>query len=60
MREADIHDYARRLLSALGAKAVAIAAQKASALEQKGQGDQAKTWRRIEAALYQRLGPHQG
>ncbi|MBL1257067.1 hypothetical protein [Methylocystis sp. Sn-Cys] len=59
MEELDIQDYARRLFDAHGDKAVAEAAQKAAALEQSGEAEQAKNWRRIEAALYQMLGPHQ-
>lgn len=60
MEETDILDYARRLFDAHGDKSVAEAAQKAAALEQSGETEQAKNWRWIEAALYQMLGPHQG
>jgi hypothetical protein len=59
MQEIDIQDYARQLFEAYGGRAVAEAAQKASAAEQKGEMDEAKSWRRIEAALYQMLGPRQ-
>ena len=51
MQEIDIHDYARQLLDAHGDKAVVEAAQKARALEQQGESEQAETWRHIEAAL---------
>ena len=46
MREIEIHDFARQLLEAHGAKAVAEAAL-------------AKTWRHIEDALKLMRGPHQ-
>ena len=59
MQEIDIHDYARQLLEAHGDKAVAEAAQKASAFEKKGESDQAETWRHIEAALKLMRGPHE-
>jgi hypothetical protein len=59
MQEIDIHDYARQLLEAHGDKAVAEAAQKASALEKQGQSEQAETWRHIEAALKLMRGPHE-
>jgi len=58
MQEIEIHDYARQLLEAHGDKAVAEAAQKACALEQKGQSEDAETWRHIEAALKLMRGPH--
>jgi hypothetical protein len=59
MQEIEIQDYARQLLEAHGGKAVAEAAQKARALEDQGDNEQAKTWRRIEAALKLLRGPHQ-
>jgi hypothetical protein len=59
MQEIDIHDYARQLLDAHGDKAVAEAAQKARALEQQGQTEQAETWRHIEAALKLMRGPRE-
>jgi hypothetical protein len=59
MQESEIQDYARQLLEAHGDKAVADAAQKASALEGEGDNEQAATWRRIEAALKLMRGPHQ-
>jgi hypothetical protein len=58
MQEIDIHDYARQLLDAHGDRAVVEAAQKAFALEQQGQSEQAQTWRQIEAALKLMRGPH--
>jgi hypothetical protein len=59
MKELDIQDYARQLLEAHGAKAVAEAAQKAHISEEQGKSDDAKSWRRIESALKLMLGPHQ-
>lgn len=58
MRETEIQDYARQLLEAHGAKAVAEAAQKACACEEKGQSEQAEIWRHVEAALKLMRGPH--
>ena len=57
MQEAEVYDYARQLLEAHGDKAVAEAAQKASALEKQGDSEQAETWRHIEAALKLMRGP---
>jgi hypothetical protein len=59
MRELDIHDCARELLEARGAKAVAEAAQNAVKFETEGEHEQAKTWRRIESAMKLMRGPHQ-
>jgi hypothetical protein len=59
MREIEIHDYARQLLEAHGAKAVAEAAQNAIELEAKGEVELARTWRHIEDALKLMRGPHQ-
>lgn len=58
MRETEIQDYARQLLEAHGESAVAEAAQKANACEEKGQSEQAETWRHVEAALKLMRGPH--
>jgi len=59
MQEIDIHDYARQLLDAHGDKGVVEAAQKARALEQQGESEQAETWRHIEAALKLMRGAHE-
>ena len=59
MQETDIHEYARQLLEAHGAKAVAEAAEKARLFEENGNVEEAKTWRRVEAALQLIRGPHQ-
>ena len=58
MQESELYDYARQLLEAHGDKAVVEAAQKACALEQQGQSEEAETWRRIEASLKLMRGPH--
>jgi hypothetical protein len=59
MREIEIHDYARQLLEAHGARAIAEAAQNAIDLEAKGEVELARTWRHIEDALKLMRGPHQ-
>jgi hypothetical protein len=59
MQEAEVYDYARQLLEAHGDKAVAEAAQKACALENQGESEQAETWRHIEAALKLMCGPRE-
>jgi hypothetical protein len=58
MQEMDIHDYARQLFDARGDKAVVEAAQKARSLEERGQREEAETWRHVEAALKLMRGPH--
>jgi len=58
MREIEIQDYARQLLEAHGEQAVVEAAQKACDCEEKGQAEQAETWRHVEAALKLMRGPH--
>jgi hypothetical protein len=57
MSELEVYDYARQLFEAHGSKAIAEAAQKACALEQQGDDEQAETWRHIEAALKAMRGP---
>ena len=60
MREIEIQEYARQLLEAHGDKAVVEAAQKACSFENRGDQEEAKTWRHVEAALKMMRGPHQG
>ncbi len=55
----EIQSSARMLMEAHGTKAIAEAAQKAVACEEKGELDKARDWRKIEAALKQMQGPHQ-
>ena len=57
MDETTINEYARQLLEAHGDRAVAEAAQRAVASEQRKDKDEAKTWRHIEAALKAMRGP---
>jgi hypothetical protein len=57
MDSTDISAIARHLYETEGAKAIAQAAQKAATLENSGDTDQAKAWRRIEAVLLEMRGP---
>jgi hypothetical protein len=57
MDETRINEYARQLLEAHGDRAVAEAAQRAVASEQRKDKEEAKTWRRVEAALKAMRGP---
>jgi hypothetical protein len=59
MHTTEIQEYARQLLEAHGAKAIAEAAQKAVASEKRGDKEQAHTWRQVEAALMLMRGPRQ-
>jgi hypothetical protein len=56
--ELEISDYARQLLEAHGGRSVVEAAQKTYSYEEKGEIEEAETWRRIEAALKLMRGPH--
>jgi hypothetical protein len=57
MDETTITEYARQLLEAHGDRAVAEAAQRAVASEQRKEREEARTWRHIEAALKAMQGP---
>ena len=57
MREIEIHAYARQLLEAHGARAIAEAAQNAIELESKGEMELARTWRRIDHEAHARAAP---
>jgi hypothetical protein len=46
------------LLDAYGDKAVVTAAQRACRYEEKGQAEDAQTWRHIESVLKLMRGPH--
>jgi hypothetical protein len=59
LQEIEIQDYARQLLESHGARAIAVAAQKAAAFEKEGNKEDAETWRHIEAALKLMRGPHE-
>jgi hypothetical protein len=57
MQAVEIQDHARKLMDSMGGKAIAEAAHKARSFEEQGMKDDAKDWRRIEAALKQMQGP---
>jgi hypothetical protein len=57
MDETTITEYARQLLEAHGDCAVAEAAQRAVASEQRKDKEEAKTWRHIEGAPKTMRGP---
>ena len=57
MEETEIAEYARQLLEAHGDRAVAEAAQRALACEEKEDPEGAQTWRHVEAALKEMRGP---
>jgi len=59
MNAADISALARHLFETQGAKAIAEAAQKAASFEDAGDEEQAKTWRRVEAIVWEMRGPSQ-
>jgi hypothetical protein len=59
MHTTEIQEYARQLLEAHGAKAIAEAAQRAAACEKSGDKERAQTWRRVESALLLMRGPRQ-
>ena len=59
MNAADVLALARHLLETQGAKAIAEAAQKAASFEDARDEEQSKTWRRVEAVLWEMRGPHQ-
>jgi len=47
-----------KVIGAHGDKAIAEAAQRASAFEQQGNKEEADTWRRVQKALLIMRGPH--
>jgi hypothetical protein len=57
MGELEINDYARQLVEAHGGRSVVEAAHNAYSYEEKGEIEEAETWRRIEAALKLMRGP---
>ena len=59
MHMTEVHAFARKLYEAHGPRAVAEAAQKASTLEAAGKVDEARDWRRIEAAIREMKGPRE-
>jgi hypothetical protein len=59
MNTSDASTVARRLFETQGARAIAEVAQKAASLEDAGDEEQAKFWRRVEAVLLEIRGPRQ-
>ena len=57
MEKLEINEYARKLFEAHSNRSIVEAAQKAYSYEEKGQTEEAQTWR-IEAALKLMRGPH--
>ena len=57
MEEMIINDYARQLMDAHGQQAIAEAARRAAEYERNKDEEEAKTWRRVEAALKLMRGP---
>jgi hypothetical protein len=57
--EVQIHTIARQMLEKHGFEAIAQAAQQALACEEKGNREEAKEWRHIEAAMKIMRGPNQ-
>jgi hypothetical protein len=57
--EVQIHTIARQMLEKHGFEAIAEAAQQALACEEKGDREEAKEWRHIEAAMKIMRGPNQ-
>jgi hypothetical protein len=57
MEETVISDYARELMQAHGERAIAEAAQRAAACEERNDKEGAETWRHVEAALKAMRGP---
>ena len=60
MQISEIKDYARQLFAEIGPKSIAVAAQKAKSFEDSGDTAEAEKWRKIEEALIEHRGPHQG
>ncbi|MFY9315775.1 MAG: hypothetical protein WAO95_09470 [Burkholderiales bacterium] len=60
MDTSGISALARHLFETQGAKAIAEAAQKAASFEKAGDKEQAHQWRRVEGALREMRGAHQG
>jgi hypothetical protein len=58
--EMQIHNMARQMLERHGQVAIAKAAQMAVECESKGEDEEAKEWRHIEAAMKIIRGPGQG
>ena len=59
MNAIDTSALARNLFETQGAKAIALAAQKAVFFREAGDEAQAKVWQRVEAVLREMRGPRQ-
>ncbi len=57
--ETQVHVIARQMIEKHGFAAIAQAAQNAIASERKGNAEEAKEWRHIEAAMKLMRGPNQ-
>jgi N-acetyl-anhydromuramyl-L-alanine amidase AmpD len=57
--ETQVHIIARQMIEKHGFEAIAMAAQNAVASERKGDAEDAKEWRHIEAAMKLMRGPNQ-
>lgn len=57
VKEMDVAQYAREMFDQYGAKAIAIAAQKAKSADEGGEAGVAKKWRQIEQTLAAMRGP---
>lgn len=57
MRALDVQEQARKMFAAKGGMAIVEAAQMAVRLESDGREEEARDWRRIEAALSLLAGP---
>ncbi|HUX25343.1 MAG TPA: hypothetical protein VMV87_12070 [Burkholderiales bacterium] len=59
MNAVDVSALARHMFETQGAKAIIEAAQKAASSAAAGDEEQSKTWRRVEAVLWEMRGPHE-
>jgi hypothetical protein len=59
MNATDISAIARHFFETQGAKAIAEVARKAASFEDAGDEEQSRTWRRVEAVLWEMRGPHE-
>jgi hypothetical protein len=59
MSEMQIHAMARQMFNKRGLEAIAQAARNALASESKGDAEDAREWRHLEAAMRMMQGPHE-
>jgi hypothetical protein len=60
MEVSEIESYARQLFDELGPRSIAVAARRAAEAKDSGDEAEEEKWRRIEQALMNLRGPHQG